>query len=118
MASIKIDQTMLEQALAAHLFGETLADPETRNELLKDLVMNILREKEYSHSQSSLLLDMVKRSVGVRVQEITKEWMEIPEVQEMIRQQVRSALEDGLVASIVTSTAKSLADRISSGRGY
>jgi hypothetical protein len=113
--SITLDQKTIESALATHLFGETLADPEMRDQMLKDLTLRILREPNAAYDKESLLVSMVKKSVAIRVQEITNEWMAKPEVQEMIRKQVKKALEDGIVGGIVKSTAEALAIRIGKG---
>lgn len=115
-SSIVLDQKTIEQALAQHLLGETFADPEMRDRMLKDLALRLLAEKERPYSNDSLLVEMVKKAVGERVKEITHEWLELPGVQETIRAQVQHELENGIVAAIVKSAAESLSARIM--RGY
>lgn len=113
---IVLDQKTIENALATHLLGETFADPEMRDRMLKDLAIRLLEQKDRPYSQDSLLVEMVKRAVGERVKEITQEWLQKPGVEEVIRKQVQHELENGLVSAIVKSSAEALSTRIA--RGY
>lgn len=115
-ATIEIDQTTIEKALVAHLFGDMLADPASRETLLTDLVTRIIAEPDRPHSKESLLQIAVKDALRTRTREIAMEWMARPETEAAIREQVEELLKGDYIKGLLDHSVKMLAERL--GRGY
>jgi hypothetical protein len=115
-ATISIDQSTLEKALVAHLFGDMLGDEASRSALLTDLVTRIIQEPERSHDKESLLQKSVKEALKERTREIAHEWMARPETEAAIREKVEELLKGEYIKELLDQSVKLIADRL--GRGY
>lgn len=115
-ATISIDQSTLEKALVAHLFGDMLGDEASRSALLTDLVTRIIQEPERSHDKESLLQKSVKEALKERTREIAKEWMDRPETKEAIRAKVEELIAGDFIEGLLSESITLITSRL--GRGY
>jgi len=111
-AQITVDQAVIEKALVAHLFGEMMTHPESRDQLLQDLIAHILKTPERSHEKESLLEKTVKEQLSKKCREIADEWLSRPETAELIRVKIEELLKTDYVQKYMEQLLGSAIERM------
>lgn len=116
-ATIEVSQETIEKALVAHLFGDMMAQPDTRDKLLQDFIAEILNSKERDHDKDSILQKVVKEQIAKQAQALAEEWLNTEASQAIIRQQVSEYLSNGAISKFMTEIFERMANSMSR-RGY
>ncbi len=114
---IQVSKATIEKAIVAHMFGDALSSPETRDAVLQDLVLKVItaQDRSYGPEGDTLLQSTIKSALKERIKEITQEWLDLPGTRQLLEDQVAEVLKTQVVQAMITGTAKSLSERLAKG---